>query len=84
MVLPVSQAKCLNPLKLWKVNGKAKNAFNPTLAMIGRDAKLAARVADSKCQPKRGETRYAAPKTYSEPERIQPVIRLSADRYHVT
>jgi hypothetical protein len=61
-VLPVSQAKCLNPLKLWKVKGNAKNALSPTFAMIGSDAKLAARLADSRCQPKRGAARYAAPK----------------------
>lgn len=60
---PVSQVKCLKPLKEWKVNGKAMANLVATLANTGHAPKAAASDADSRCQPNRGAARYAAPKT---------------------
>lgn len=55
--LPVSHTKCLIPFMVWKVNGKAKNAFNPIFARGDMLATAAARLADSRCQPSSGATR---------------------------
>ena len=55
--LPVSHTKCLIPFMVWKVNGNAKNAFNPIFATGDMLATAAAMLADSRCQPSSGATR---------------------------
>jgi hypothetical protein len=42
---------------VWKVNGNAKNAFNPIFARGDMLATAAAMLADSRCQPSSGATR---------------------------
>jgi hypothetical protein len=63
----------------WNVNGNAIANFATTFAVTGKDPNAETSAALSKCHPKSGETRYAAPKQYRPPDSIEPVIRLKGE-----
>ena len=61
-LLPVSQIKWPAPLTQWKVSGHAIANFAANFAPTGKPPNAATKLAESRCKPRSGAARYAAPK----------------------